>query len=404
MGEIPVVADDRGSSLDQARKDGCLVAPFEDALAQIDGLIVSPGVPPGHPLVREAETRRVPIDTELSWACRHLSGEFWGVTGTNGKSTTVHVLASLLRHAGRRAVAAGNIGTPLAEFVAQLNVPEIFVCELSSFQIHYMSSFPLTTAIVLNVTPDHISWHGTFDAYRAAKLKIFRLVTPEGYRISHASVSVDGVLTYGRDPRCDLYVGEDEMIWNKTVMARREDLPLLGDHNWENTGAAMLACFVNGIDPGLVREGLMTLSPLPHRLETVARKAGRIFINDSKATNVDAVCKALTAFQQNNVWLIMGGKGKDAPYDPLRTSVQRVVCGLIVLGEDAPRIVQELGSAAPACIRVHTLDEAMDALMRESSPGDIVLLSPGCASFDQYRSFEERGNHFRDLVEKWPES
>jgi UDP-N-acetylmuramoylalanine--D-glutamate ligase len=347
----------------------------EDDLGLLDGaelLVKSPGVPGELPLVRAARARGIPVwsELELGWRLLAPSGtRFLAVTGTNGKSTTSELLGAMLRADGRDAAVAGNIGTPLTSVEAA----DWVSCEVSSFQLEDVHDFASEVAVLLNLEADHLDRHGTFEAYRAAKLRIFEraatAVVPRGSGLPGIEFSADDPLPAE---------------------------PLIrGVHNRENAVAATVAARAAGIPDEAIAEALRTFTGIPHRLEPVGEANGVRYVNDSKATNVAAALRGLDAYATEPVHLILGGSLKGESFAPLAAAIGANVRSIHLVGEAAPELAAPLGG------RAHddgTLDAAVAHAAELAQPGDVVLLSPACASYDQYANFEERGDHFRRLV------
>jgi UDP-N-acetylmuramoylalanine--D-glutamate ligase len=394
------------------------LADFEGA----DLVVVSPGVPMALPELQAARRRGVPIwaEVELGWRFLPPGTPVVGITGTNGKSTTT-ALAGALLAAHRPTFTGGNLGTPLCEHVLAGAPDSAVVLELSSFQLEGVERFRAQVAALLNVTPDHLDRYDGLDAYAAAKGRLFATQQPGDLAVANArddrAMSLAGAsrgarLTFGFGPavedaaRCP---DGDPGASGTPISLRRaggeresyllKNLALRGRHNRENAMAALLCARLCGVPPAAVQAGLDAFPGLPHRLERVAVGRGVEWVNDSKATNVDSTTVGLAAFPpgQARVLLIMGGRGKGAPYAPLRPLFAGRVKALLTIGEDAPAVERELGEAAPteSC---HTLAGAARRAAELSGPGDVVLLSPACASYDQFRNYEERGEAFRRLA------
>ncbi len=384
-----------------------------ERLRGCDLLVLSPGVHLDHPMVLEAQRLGILVLGELELAARLLSAPMLAVTGTNGKSTTTALCAHLLRRAGHAVFAGGNLGEPL---ISSLEMPALdwAVVEVSSYQLEHLSqpgALVPSIAVWLNLTPDHLDRHRSIERYADCKRRLFE---GQGSRESGIFFADDPEVFsraqglccrrrfFGREPR-HLAAG-DILIQGRTLLAVGQDarwhLPddrLLGDHNAENAAAAVLATREAGLPPDAIQQGLLDFVGLPHRLELVAERDGVRYVNDSKGTNVDSVVRSLSSFGASSIVWIAGGRGKGAPYTPLRPLIQAHVRHMILLGEDAERMERELAGSA-ACSRVEDLAGAVALARRLARPGEVVLLSPACASFDMFRDFEERGEVFRRLV------
>ncbi len=387
----------------------------EAAFIGADLIVVSPGVPLAGAELVAARRAGVPIVGEVELASRFVEEPIVAITGTNGKSTTTALIAHLLTAAGQRTFAGGNLGTPLSERVLQGGALDRSVIELSSFQLEAVDELRAQVAVLTNLSPDHLDRYPGPEAYYEAKRAIFRGQTEDDYAVLNAGdpktlALQDGArslpLTFGhgapqpgaaRDDGSRIVIrrlpGADggEEIYDRLPLALR------GRHGRENAMAAILAARLSGATPDAIREGLATFAGLPHRLELVRELDGVEWINDSKATNVDSVQVALAALQGPVVW-IAGGLGKGAPYAPLRTLLPGRVKALLTIGSDADRLAAELGDVVPIT-PCGSLDEAVRVARQLAAPGDQVLLSPACASFDQFKSYEARGDAFRRWVE-----
>ncbi len=377
-----------------------------------DLVVCSPGVPLANPEFAEARKAGVRVIGEAELASTFVREKVVGITGTNGKSTTTALIGHLLAQSGLRAFTGGNLGTPLSERVLEGGELDVSVVELSSYQLEAVESFRPHVAVLTNLTPDHLDRYPSAEAYYQAKRAIFRAQTPDDYAILNASDEKtlrlhDGArslpLTFGHGPAQDRGARDDG---SRIVVRlpggaeeRYETLgrTLRGAHNRENAMAAILAARLAGASESGVREGLTTFPGLPHRLEIVRVNGGVEWINDSKATNVDSTTVALQALAGPVIW-IAGGLGKGAPYAPLRPLLAGRVKALLTIGDDAAKIEAELGDVVPvtAC---GTLDRAVAQAHALAASGDQVLLSPACASFDQFKSYDHRGVVFRGLVE-----
>src|SRR6266850_1762738 len=383
-------------------------------LDQTDIVVISPGVPTRSIPIRYADRRGAEVIGEVELASRFLRGRVVAITGTNGKTTTTSLIGEMLKDAGLNVQVGGNIGTPLISMVDASRDDGWTVVEVSSFQLETIVNFHPAVATVLNVTPNHMDRYDSLRDYAAAKHNVFRNQTrgdvailnaddeivsswADGLRAHVVQFSVkheleEGLFLRGRDLISHTKDGE-------RVLMTREEMKLKGTHNVENVLAAMAAGLACGAAPASLRETVRRFRPVEHRLEEVAEINGVRFFNDSKATSVDATMKALEAFagDKGKVVLILGGRGKQAPYSPLAPLVSERVRRMILIGEDAPAIERDLGPAAP----FEHASDMHDAVARgfaAAKPGDVVLLAPACASFDMFESFEHRGRVFKDEV------
>jgi UDP-N-acetylmuramoylalanine--D-glutamate ligase len=350
-------------------------------LSLLDGaglLIKSPGVPGEAPLVFEARRRSLPVWSEVELASRLLPNPVLGVTGTNGKTTTAEWLGFILS-----APVAGNVGRALAELDGEVAPEQLIVCELSSFQLEDIDQFRPRIAVLLNLEPDHLDRHGSFEAYREAKLRIFENQTGEDTAVV---------------PRA---LGHD-LVARRVEFASDDPLPaepsLRGAHNRENAAAATAAARVAGANDEQIARGLRGFQGVPHRLEIVGERGGVTYVNDSKATNVAAALRALAAYEDVPVRLILGGSRKGEDFAPLAAALGPNIRAVYVVGETA----EELARAIPDTIRARDLTTAVERAASAAQPGEVVLLSPAAASYDQFRDFEERGEEFKRLVANLP--
>jgi UDP-N-acetylmuramoylalanine--D-glutamate ligase len=393
-----------------------------------DLVVVSPGVPLWLPHLRTARQAGVPVWGEVELAARFLGDTpLVAITGTNGKSTTT-ALAGALFAEDRPTFTGGNLGTPLCDHVLSGRPAHVVVAELSSFQLEGIHRLRPKVAAILNVTPDHLDRYDGLEPYAAAKARLFETQQPGDFAVANArderSMAMAGasrgaLYTFGfgaptrAAARAPLEgMGADDEIWFYRYAAasperyRLQNRALRGRHNRENAMAALLCARLLGVPGSKVQRALDAFGGLPHRLELVRERQGVEWINDSKATNVDSTAVALAAFPSQaggppRVVLLMGGRGKKSPYQPLRGLLPGRVKALLTLGEDAPAVEQALGDAVPteSC---GTLAAAVARAAALTGPGDVVLLSPACASYDQFRSYEDRGDTFRGLVEALP--
>ena len=355
------------------------------ATSEARTLVKSPGVPQDAAPVAPAREQGIPILGELELAWRLLPNEFVAVTGTNGKTTTTEWIGHVHREAGLPVAVAGNVGTAASSLAGRVSADATVVCEASSFQLEDTLEFAPEAAALLNLSPDHLDRHGTFQAYVAAKLRIFANQGPEDVAVVPPGMSATTrarVIAYGTGPELEL----------------ADAITLPGEHNRANGMAAAAICLARGIDPETVEQGLATFRGVPHRLELVADVDGVAFVNDSKATNVDSTLMALRAYEAG-VHLIAGGRGKQQDFAPLAPLVAERCVAVYLVGEAAPELAEALANAEVPIHQTGDLATALQNARALAEPGETVLLSPACASYDQYRDFEERGEHFRALVE-----
>jgi UDP-N-acetylmuramoylalanine--D-glutamate ligase len=342
----------------------------EHDLALLDGidvLVKSPGVPGDRPLVAAARERGIPVWSEVELGYRWLAPtgtKFVGVTGTNGKSTTTALLGAIFAAAGRDVAVAGNIGVPLTS----VERADWVVCELSSFQLEDVHELTCDVAVLLNLEPDHLDRYGSFDEYRDAKLRIFERARAQ---IVPRGLGLDGIEFSADDP----------------LPAE----PLIrGVHNRENAAAATATARAAGIDDVAIAEALRTFPGIPHRLELVAEHDGIRYVNDSKATNVAAALRGLAAYADEPVHLILGGSPKGEDFAPLAAAIGPNVRSVHLIGAEGPRIGEVITGESDG-----TLEAAVAHAEQLAEPGDVILLSPACASYDQFADFEQRGDAFR---------
>jgi UDP-N-acetylmuramoylalanine--D-glutamate ligase len=377
----PVVAVDQSTDLDVGRLAAAGVevrlGTDEDSLLEgMDVLIKSPGVPADAPLVAGARGRGVPVWSEVELGARLLSNPILGVTGTNGKTTTSELLGVMLG-----APVAGNVGRALCELDGEVAAGEWVVCELSSFQLEDIEEFRPHIAVLLNLEPDHLDRHGSFGAYRDAKLRIF-----ENQTAADTAVVPRGFPTVGDARRVD-FAGDDPMPAEPRIP---------GAHNRENAAAATAAARAAGISDKRIAEALRSFPGVPHRLEEVAEIGGVRFVNDSKATNAAAARRAIASYDEP-LHVILGGLGKNESYAELAADLRERGARAYLVGAAADELAAALESPFE---RSGDLATAVRSAAAAARPGDVVLLSPACASYDQFENFEERGDEFRRLVEE----
>jgi UDP-N-acetylmuramoylalanine--D-glutamate ligase len=404
-----VVASDARKVGDEVR-DALLTAGAEvrdgeeggDVLDGIATVVKSPGVPREAPLVAAALAKGIPVIGELELGWRLLPNAFIGLTGSNGKTTTVELIGHIHRTAGLPVTVAGNVGTALSSLPGTLDPEAVVVCEASSFQLEDTEAFAPEAAVLLNLQEDHLDRHGTFEAYRAAKLKLFANQATGTLAIVPAALELDDAkgeatrITFGDGG--DLAYHDGTLSWHGEPLIPAADIRLRGPHNRENAMAAAAVCLATGVPADAVAEGLRTFAGVPHRLEEIGTLDGVTYVNDSKATNVASAEVGIRSFEQG-VHLIAGGRGKGSDYAPLAAPVKERCKAVYLIGETAAALRQALEPTNVPIDDAQTLDRAIEDAHAAARPGDVVLLSPGCASYDQYRSYEERGDHFRALFE-----
>jgi UDP-N-acetylmuramoylalanine--D-glutamate ligase len=379
-----------------------------EVLEGVDTVVLSPGVPPSLPIVREAQIRPIPVISEIELAYRHLQGTVIAITGSNGKSTTTALIGEILEVAGRRPIVAGNIGEPLVSAL-DLERPRTYVIELSSFQLEAVSEFRANIALLLNVTPDHMDRYATFDDYAAAKYRIFHNQRANDVAILNASErrSVSGsgagkVWRFSSQEPVEqgAFLEGEELVMRLDGQEQRiprAALRIEGTANVENALAAWLAARADGVGDASVRTAFGAFKGLPHRMVLVREVDGVRYVNDSKGTNVDATLKSLEGLEDARVILILGGKDKAGEFERMRELAGRKVRAVLTIGAAAGRIESALDGSTEI-ISAHDMARAIAWARSNARPGETVLLSPACASFDQYRNFEHRGDHFEELV------
>ncbi len=396
-----------------------------------DLVVVSPGVPADLAELQAARAAGVPVIGEVELASRFLQGRIIGITGSNGKTTTSALTGKILETAGFPVQVSGNIGLPLISMVETSRPDSVHVVELSSFQLETICRFRPAIAVALNVTPDHLDRHPSFESYLEAKGRIFANQNAEDFAVLNADDAVcrryaaqtraqvhwfsrthaveAGAFVEDGDVVCRTGTGayplaasggarpDTQEFLSHTILGV-EEIPLKGAHNLENVLAAVCAATLLGADPARIRAGVRAFPGVEHRLEYVATIAGVEFYNDSKATNVDATLKALEAFP-GNLLVILGGKDKGSDYTVLRPLLKQRARSALLIGAAAGKIAAQLGPDVPL-VRAGTMETAVAEAFRRAQPGDVVLLAPACASFDQFQDYEHRGRVFKELVGK----
>ena len=381
---VEVVAADRSPDADSGRLGGLGVelrlGTEEEALLEgVELVVKSPGVPAESPLVSGARSRGIPVwsEVELGYRLLPAGARLIGVTGTNGKTTTTELLGAILRAADRDVLVAGNVGNPLTDAALMAGEDSWIVCELSSFQLEDVHTLACDVAVLLNLEPDHLDRHGTFEAYRAAKLRIFERA---GAKVVPRGLGIDGIEFSADDP-----------------LPAEPLIP--GRHNRENAAAATAVARAAGVPDGAIAEALRTFPGVPHRLELVRELHGVRWINDSKATNTAAARRGVAAYDAP-LRLILGGSLKGEDYGPFVRDLPATVRSIYLVGAASDELAAALDAAGREYVRAGDIATAVSLAAADAEPGDVVLLSPASASYDQFANFEERGDRFRRLVEE----
>ena len=378
-----------------------------------DLIVVSPGVPLSTPELVQVRALGLPVIGELELAARFLEGDVLAITGSNGKTTTTTLCGEIFKASGLKTLVAGNIGLPVIEVVDQSSAGTWSVLEVSSFQLETTESFHPRIAVILNITPDHLDRHGTFENYVAMKERIFANQTREDYLILNAddhaaqqaaSRARSKVLWFSRSK----IVRRGAFVLNGIVMFRASEqdksipvlplaeIPLKGEHNIENVLAAVCAACVANIPAAVIARTVASFQAVEHRLEFVTNIHGVEYYNDSKATNVDATAKAIASFP-GNIHLILGGKDKNSDYTQLNALLEARVKAVYTIGSAAEKIEGQIAGVTRV-IRAGTLEAAVDQAAAQAVAGDVVLLAPACSSYDQFENYEQRGKVFKQAV------
>jgi UDP-N-acetylmuramoylalanine--D-glutamate ligase len=374
-----------------------------------DEIIVSPGVPLNIPPLEAARQKGVPIISELELASRYLQGDIIGITGSNGKTTTTTLVGEILKAAGRTVQVGGNIGTAMCSLVETSTPGTINVIEVSSFQLDAIAAFRPRVAALLNVTPDHLDRYADFSAYRSAKFRIFEnqrgtdsaVLNRDDANVFPPPVNLRARQQYfsRTDGVADGAFRFGGMLYlNGNAVMAASDVRLRGEHNIENVLASMAITGNYGVSSSTLTAVIGEFRGVEHRIEFVATVRGIAFYNDSKATNVDSAIKAVTSFDQK-VILILGGRDKGASYDPLVEAMQGRVKQVLVIGEASAKIASAIGNKIPLALST-SLEDAVRHAASMGEPGDTVLLSPACASFDMFHNYEHRGCVFKKSVQE----
>jgi UDP-N-acetylmuramoylalanine--D-glutamate ligase len=420
-GASVIVADIRGeeelgSAAAHAREMGARLhaGGHPASLAQsVDLVVVSPGVPPDVEVLRAARRLGLPVWSEIELAARFCRGRIIAVTGSNGKSTVTSMAGGILRGAGLPGSTGGNLATPFADMLDADSPDAVHALELSSFQLECVEAFSPEIALIVNLSPDHLDRYASYDDYARAKARLLEVQGPNDFAILNADdreserfrETVRGQLllfSTHHEVRSGAFLRGGRMVLRvaggETELMPAEDLPVPGEHNVANGMAAALACSLAGCPAGAISQGLRRYRALPHRLEYVGTVGGVAFYNDSKATNPASAIRALTSFEPGRVHLILGGKDKGADWKELAHFAGRFAKRVLLVGQASSQLKEHLAGAV-LLEECGTIPRAVDVGCAGAEEGDVVLLSPACASFDQYNSFEERGEDFRNAVQ-----
>ena len=382
-----------------------------DVLSRVDLIVPSPGVPPADIILAAAKSRKIPILSEIELAYRFLKPPLIAITGTNGKTTTTTLIGHILAREGKRVFVGGNIGNPLIGYLEGKQDDDYAVVEVSSFQLQWIQSFHPFVSILLNTTCDHVDYHGSFEAYRATKERIFEnqkdadlailnADEPRSFLLGKNMAAKVQFFSTRTEVRKGIFL-KDRTLVHYTAYGDREEYPLdmikiPGLHNVENVMAAIMATRYCGCAHGNIISAVADFKGIPHRIEFTEEKNGVAFYDDSKGTNVGAVARALETFSRP-VILLMGGRDKEGDFGTLSPLIKSQVKELVLFGEARNKIYGLIGDAVKTS-ETTTLKEAIELAYRHSRPGDVVLLSPGCASFDEFSNYKERGRFFKDVV------
>jgi UDP-N-acetylmuramoylalanine--D-glutamate ligase len=396
------------SPLDNLRAHGVRIIAgpaAESDSSDYDLVVLSPGIDPRSPLAAHFAAKEAELIGELELGWRAIDAPVIGITGTNGKTTTTELIAQMLNGCGQRTIACGNIGKPLCEVARRPDPYAALTVEVSSFQLESIRQFKPQVAVWLNFAPDHLDRYRSIGEYRAAKLRIFENQTSDDFAVVNAAESLPELKArkitfsaYADD--ADFRFTSGAIVYRGEPVLRVSETKLRGSHNIENLMAALATGVARGLSFPAMRPALCRYEPRPHRCELVRELGGVLFINDSKATNLDAVEKALLA-QTRPVILLAGGKDKGFNFEPLRDLVAQKVRAVVLIGEMAPRICTDWSGAVP-CEIAESLAEAVDRARTLAQPGEVVLFSPGTSSFDMFKSYVDRGDQFRALVQTLP--
>jgi UDP-N-acetylmuramoylalanine--D-glutamate ligase len=371
------------------------------AMPRFDFCVISPGINPDAPLVRGLRQAGLPMFGELEVAYRFCQCPIVAITGTNGKTTTTELVNAVLTAGGKRAKASGNIGTAFSAAVRDSASLDVMVLEVSSFQLEHIVEFRPRVSVHLNLTPDHLDRYQTMEEYETAKWQIFRNQTADDYAIVNTNLRLPEMaarkITFSvSGTPADYQLLDGWLVARGEQVLKQSRTHLIGPHNAENMLAALAVGDLYDVPREAAIQALSNYHPLPHRCEKVGEIGGITFINDSKATNIDALEKALLA-QQSPVILIAGGKDKGLDFSGLRPLVREKAKSVVLIGQMTEKLFTAWNTAVP-CIKASNLVDAVDQARHLAQAGDVVLFSPGCSSFDMFKDFEDRGDQFRALI------
>ncbi len=389
------------------------------AALQPELIVMSPGVPLSIPPVVKARELGIPVISEPELAFRYSDVPFVAITGTNGKTTTTTLTAFLLEKEGRKVVAGGNIGLPLISQCPKMSANDIVVAEMSSFQLESVDSFCPKVAVVMNLTPDHLDRHKTMEAYAAAKANIFKNQGPEEYLLLNKDDAIIAAMAAGAKSHVYYFSQQeilDEGIWLEDgnlvyrldkngapqVLIPAAEIGIVGSHNWQNAMAASLAALLMGQQPEIIAERLRAFKGVAHRMEPVATIDGVLYVNDSKGTNPDSTEKALGSYGERPIVLIAGGRNKGSDMAVLVPLMRAHCRGVVLVGEATGDFIdafERTGYTAYVC--ADSFEDAVAKAREMAQSGDVVLLSPACASWDMFDNFEQRGDLFKELVKDY---
>ncbi|GCD83443.1 UDP-N-acetylmuramoylalanine--D-glutamate ligase [Parageobacillus thermoglucosidasius] len=385
--------------------------PLELLDEPFDLIVKNPGIPYTNPIVKKAIEKHLPVITEVELAYHISEAPFIGITGSNGKTTTTTLIYEMLREGEKRPLLAGNIGVAACEVAQKAEANNWLVTELSSFQLAGIRDFRPHISVLLNIFDAHLDYHGTKEAYAQAKANIFKNQTNEDYavvnaddelvmRLAENSCAQKVIFSATKKLDSGAYIKDGWIYWNEEAVIAVSDIVLPGKHNLENILAAVAVAKLTGVDNKAIAKVLTTFTGVKHRLQYIATIDGRKFFNDSKATNILATQRALSAFEKDSVILLAGGLDRGNEFDALLPYLHNVKA-IILFGQTAAKIARVAKQAGIETIEyVDNVEKAVPVAYRLSEPGDVILLSPACASWDQYKTFEQRGDIFIDAVHK----